>query len=94
MGLSGGHCGRTLWVLCKSTRKFNHNILEGNVVGFWGVFCKSTYWVLVGVNCVYIVKDIKPHPLGLSRVNQGVNYKSNLKEPGGFVPGTLFQNSS
>jgi len=49
--------------------------------------------VLVGVNCVYIVKDIKLHPLGLFKVNQGVNCKSDLNEPGGFVPGTLFQNS-
>ena len=42
---------------------------EGNLVGLWGVLCECTYWVLVGVNYVYITKDIRPHSPGLCGVN-------------------------
>ena len=65
----------------------------GNLVGLWGVLCECTYWVLVGVNYVYIIKDIRPHPSGLCGANWRVNCKSDPHGPGGFVLGTLFQNS-
>lgn len=81
-------CGYFIKVLINSTTTYS----GGNLVGLWGVFCKSIYWVLVGVNYVYIIKDIKLYLLGLFKANWRVNYKSDLNGPGGFVLGTLFQN--